>query len=136
VGKVKIKITSHWSVPPEEGYSIGDEYNATLNLCDKSTDAYYAILDNGYTIPNGNFEVLTPVVDELTPDLAGEIFDSVQMKILGDRLAKDYVLHHLKQLKAQIAKLPKKHHISGLKTGISMCLDAIDKKIEKVSKIK
>ena len=59
--KVRIKITKHWSVPAEPGYLIGTEYYATLKLCDKATSGEcYALLDNGYTIPNGCFDILPP----------------------------------------------------------------------------
>lgn len=61
MGKVKIKIISHWNVPPEEGYNIGDEYTAILRPClrQQRPDECYAVLDNGYTIPHGNFEIIS-----------------------------------------------------------------------------
>ncbi len=57
--KARIKITKHWNVPPAKEYSIGDEYSAILKPCIRTTNGEcYAVLDNGYTIPNGHFEIL------------------------------------------------------------------------------
>ena len=58
MAKVKIKITKHWNVPPHKDYSIGDEYMAQLYPCSDDQNYHYAVLENGYTIPNGNFDVL------------------------------------------------------------------------------
>ena len=59
--KAKIKITSHWNVPPKEGYNIGDEFNAVLHPCVPAYgDACYALLNNGDIIPDGNFDILSP----------------------------------------------------------------------------
>lgn len=57
--KAKIKIKSHWNIPPKEGYNIGDEFDAILHPCTPpSNDECYAVLHNGDTIPAGNFDIL------------------------------------------------------------------------------
>jgi len=57
--EVQIKIKKHWNVPPADGYSIGDEYSATIHLCTDTDKACYAILDNGYHIPSGCFDIIS-----------------------------------------------------------------------------
>lgn len=55
--KVKIKITSQWNVPPNNKYKVNDEYKAVLKPCTDGSGNYYAVLDDGSIIPNGNFDV-------------------------------------------------------------------------------
>ena len=73
---------------------------------------------------------------ELTPELAQKIWNSVRMKMLGDRLAKDGTLHNLKQLKAQIGKLRKQYTGFGVvQSALDEVMSMIDKKIEKIKSI-
>ncbi len=74
-------------------------------------------------------------VSELTPDLADKIFDSIKMKMLGDKLSKEGTLHQLKQLKAHIGKIKKKvgYQNDNTQSAITECMEMIDKKIQKVT---
>ena len=73
---------------------------------------------------------------ELTPELAQKIWNSVRMKMLGDRLAKDGTLHNLKQLKAQIGKLRKNYDGFGrAEIALDEVISIINKKIEKIKSI-
>lgn len=81
------------------------------------------------------------IISELTPELADKIWGSVQDNIRRKRESKQEVLHHLKQLKAQMGKLkPKKNKIhtdaqQSYEIAISNCMNIIDKKISKVNNI-
>lgn len=66
---------------------------------------------------------------ELTPELANKIWKSMQKKIYDEKVSKEAVLHHLKQLKAQMGKLAK---ISNSTSTVHICMDMIDKKINKI----
>lgn len=78
---------------------------------------------------------------ELTPELADKIYVSVRDSIRRQKESKEQVLHHLKQLKAQMGKLkPKKNQIhtppqQSYEVAISKCMDIIDKKISKINSI-
>jgi hypothetical protein len=74
------------------------------------------------------------IVKELTPELAGKIWNSIQMKMLGDKLSKEGTLHHLKQLKAQMGKLKSGVPNMIYRGAVDDCMAAIDKKIEKINK--
>jgi hypothetical protein len=79
------------------------------------------------------------VVKELTPELSEKLWKGIQQKLHDQRVSKDMVLHHLKQLKAQLGKERVKPVIgewdNGYRQGISMAIIMIDKKIEKVNKL-
>ena len=76
------------------------------------------------------------IVTELTPELADKIWKSIQRKMYNDRVSKDAVLHHLKQLKAEFGKLKKKssYQLYPLiyEEAITDCMGAIDNKINKI----
>lgn len=72
-------------------------------------------------------------VTELSPELADKIWQSIQKQVYDEKVSKTAVLHHLKQLKAQMGKERKKCSI-GCAVGIDKCMDIIDKKIEKINK--
>ena len=73
---------------------------------------------------------------ELTPELAKKIWDSIEMKMLGDKLAKEGTLHQMKQLKAQIGKLRKQYTGFGVvQSALDEVISMIDKKIEKIKSI-
>lgn len=76
---------------------------------------------------------------ELTNELADKIWNSVQKKIDEDKIAKEKVLHHLKQLKAQMGKLKSKdarwmHVESAYNAALLKCVEMIDDKIAKINK--
>ena len=76
------------------------------------------------------------VVKELTPELADKIFKSVQKQMYDERVSKDMVLHHLKQLKAQMGKFKSKNWLKNLytaETAIDRCMEMIDNKITKIN---
>lgn len=73
-------------------------------------------------------------VTELTPDLADKIFNNYKRRQYDAKVSKEAVLHHLKQLKAQMGKLKKKWKGFGVvQGGIDECMQMIDNKINKVS---
>jgi len=73
---------------------------------------------------------------ELTPELAKKIWDSIEMKMLGDKLAKEGTLHQMKQLKAQIGKLRKNYDGFGrAEIALDEVISIINKKIEKIKSI-
>lgn len=77
------------------------------------------------------------IVKELTPELADKIYKSVCKAQYDQKVAKEHVLFHLKQLKAQMGKLkskngdPTKEDVWN--TAISWCQGTIDKKIKKIA---
>ena len=80
----------------------------------------------------------TKVITELTPELTQKIYDNITQKMHDEKASKDIVLHHLKQLKAQMGKLKNEWleygNISGA-LGVNDCMEMIDKKIEKINKL-
>ncbi len=72
-------------------------------------------------------------VTELTPDLADKIFNSYKRGQYDAKVSKEAVLHHLKQLKAQMGKERKQAHTGIRKEAIRDCMEMIDKKIAKVN---
>lgn len=72
-------------------------------------------------------------VTELTPDLADKIFNSHKRRQYDAKVSKEAVLHHLKQLKAQMGKERKQAHTGIRKEAIRDCMEMIDKKIAKVN---
>jgi len=80
------------------------------------------------------------VIHTLTPELADKIYKSVCKANYDNKVSKDKVLHHLKQLKAQMGKLKSKderwmHVESAYNAAVTKCMEVIDKKIEKVNKL-
>lgn len=78
----------------------------------------------------------TPVIRELTPELADKIWKDMEKRIYDDQVSKEKILQCLKQLKAQMGKLKSHHPINGnegvYNSAIIHCITAIDKKIEKI----
>jgi len=77
------------------------------------------------------------IVKELTPELAEKIWKSIEKKRYNDKVSQEAVLHHLKQLKAQMGKEKKQLRNCGTerydyRSGIVECMTMIDKKIEKI----
>lgn len=74
------------------------------------------------------------LVKELTPELADKLWKSVQKGLYDKRVSKEAVLHHLKQLKAQMGRAIKAEY--GMNTshteGIKRCMVMIDNKIQKI----
>lgn len=71
---------------------------------------------------------------KLTPKIAGEIWKSIQKRNYDAQVSKDAVLHHLKQLKAQMGKLKKAKQEAMYHVAITECMTMIDKKISKLKK--
>ncbi len=71
---------------------------------------------------------LNKPVHELSPELANKIWKSVQQRNYENQVSKEQVLHHLKQIKAQMGKLRKTYNLQTLKA----VNEIIDKKIAKV----
>ncbi len=72
---------------------------------------------------------------QLTPELAGKIFKSLQKEMYDAEVSKNAVLHHLKQLKAQMGKAKKEHgdyNRADYLKGIWKVEEMIDKKIAKI----
>lgn len=83
-------------------------------------------------------KISNEIVKELTPELADKIWKSIQKKRYDDKVSKEAVLHHLKQLKAQMgkARIDKYNKNFGdKKEGIELCMEMIDKKIAKINNI-
>jgi len=73
-------------------------------------------------------------VTELTPDLADRIMNKFKRMQYDKKVSKNAVLHHLKQVKAEMGKLKKKWKGFGVvQEGIANCMEIIDKKIAKVN---
>lgn len=82
-------------------------------------------------------EKVMPIETELTPKSADTIFKSIQQRNYNEKVSKEAVLHHLKQLKAQMGKLKKQYKGFGvIEYAIADCMDMIDKKIAKINHIK
>lgn len=91
---VKIKLTKHWNSPPDKKYSIGDEYLASLHPCTDRSDLRYAILENGYQIPNGCFDIIHPENGtELFNMSMGQSKNISDYSILLDGLYSDFGNH-------------------------------------------
>lgn len=76
------------------------------------------------------------VVEELTPELADKIWKSVQKSLYDKKVSKEAVLHHLKQLKAQMGGIRVRYGSLPKRTwtgAIDKCIDAVTKKIEKIT---
>jgi hypothetical protein len=77
------------------------------------------------------------LVKELTPELADKIWKGAQKKMYDDKVSKEAVLHHLKQLKAQMGKLKiteSSTYDRCYNSGITDAMEAVDKKIAKIKK--
>ncbi len=76
------------------------------------------------------------MVHELTPALADKIFKDIQKKRYDETVSKASVIHHLKQLKAQMGKEKRNEttNDTSYRLGIEKCMEMIDKKIAKISK--
>ncbi len=73
------------------------------------------------------------VVKELTPELADKIWKDMQKRLYDEQVSKDAVLHHLKQLKAQMGKLKlDKSLTTSWNVPVQKCMEIIDKKITKI----
>jgi len=74
-------------------------------------------------------------VQELTPELADKLYKGIQKRLYDQRVSKEAVLHHLKQLKAHIGKIKKQTGFQNDNTqaAIDACIEQIDKKIAKVN---
>lgn len=73
-------------------------------------------------------------VTELTPDLADRIMNKFKRMQYDKKVSKNAVLHHLKQVKAEMGKLKKQFERQQLPiAGINKCMDIINKKIAKVN---
>ena len=73
------------------------------------------------------------LVKELTPELADKIINAFKRKQYNDRVSKDAVLHHLKQLKAQMGKAYHKSENMISTHAYADCMQMIDKKISKIN---
>jgi hypothetical protein len=76
-------------------------------------------------------------VKELTPELAKSLYAQIQRRLHNQKVAKQAVLHHLKQLKAQMGKAKSNAHSENdtkRAWAIEDCMEMIDKKIKKVNK--
>lgn len=72
-------------------------------------------------------------IGELSPELSKKIFDIIEKRLYEESVSKNAVLHHLKQLKAQMGKLKKSYTGFGVVQGAVMdCMEMIDKKIQKI----
>lgn len=73
------------------------------------------------------------VAPELTKELADKIWKDIQKRLYDEQVSKDIVLHHLKQLKAQMGKEKSKRNHFIAENAIQDCMNMIDAKIKKVS---
>lgn len=74
------------------------------------------------------------LVTEITPELTESIFRQIKRRQYDAKVSKEAVLHHLKQLKAQMGKLKKSYgHVVLPVMAIEECMEMIDKKIAKVN---
>ena len=74
------------------------------------------------------------IITELTLELADKIWNEVQKRMYDEKVSKDAVLHHLKQLKAQMGKEKKIAICNIQRDAIDVCMKIIDKKIDKINK--
>ena len=74
------------------------------------------------------------IVTELTNELADKICKQIKRKQYDDKVSKETVLHHLKQLKAQMGKAIKAEcgFNASYTNGIESCMKMIDNKIAKI----
>ena len=72
---------------------------------------------------------------ELTPELSEKIWRAIEKKLYDERVSKQAVLHHLKQLKAQMGKDKAKNGVNNYRyrDGVDACMTMIDKKIAKIN---
>lgn len=75
------------------------------------------------------------LVKELTPELADKIWKSIEKAQYDNRVSKEKVLHHLKQLKAQMGKYMQTLRGIDERCGVQKCMEIIDKKIAKINEI-
>ena len=78
------------------------------------------------------------LVKELTPELADKIINAFKRKQYNDRASKDALLHHLKQLKAQMGKFKKnllfhEQYDAVRRDAVTVCMEMIDSKISKIN---
>lgn len=74
-----------------------------------------------------------PIITELTPELAKKIWKGIEKRIYDERVDKDHVLHHLKQLKVQIGKIRSGRNNGYYLEAISDIMQVIDRKIAKIN---
>ena len=74
------------------------------------------------------------IITELTPQHSEKIFKSIMQKRYNEKVSKEAVLHHLKQLKAQMGKAIKAEcgFNASYTNGIESCMKMIDNKIAKI----
>lgn len=74
------------------------------------------------------------IVTEETPELIDKIWRAIQKKRYDAKVSQEAVLHHLKQLKAQMGRQKAKYGMGNMqyRYGIQACMEMIDKKIEKI----
>lgn len=74
-----------------------------------------------------------------TPEQVDKLWKGVEKKQYDDKVAKDQVLHHLKQIKAELGKGNKKMVYTtwddGYNHGIRAALEIIEKKIAKIKNL-
>lgn len=74
------------------------------------------------------------IVKELSPELADKIWKQIKRKQYDDKVSKETVLHHLKQVKSEMGKLKKQFEKQQLPiAGINKCMDIITNKITKIN---
>jgi len=74
------------------------------------------------------------LITKLTPELSEKIFRAFKKKQYDDAVSKQVVLHHLKQLKAQMGKELKIYSHNPHRQIVRNCMNMIDKKIAKVNR--
>lgn len=76
-------------------------------------------------------------VTELTPELSEKLYTQIMQKIHDQQVAKDHVLGHLKQLKAQIGKYINKHRGNHeARIVVHDMMEILNKKIAKINGVK
>ena len=75
----------------------------------------------------------TGIATELNPELADKIFRDAKIRVYNERVSKKAVLHHLKQLKAQMGKAAKNAPTQLYRQAVLDCMEMISNKINKVN---
>jgi len=122
---------------PIEWHSVGDQCKIGINGVVWTVDYIYK---DSVLLVSGNKTRLIPIgkkvwIVESKPTLIERIIESVETGNVEKEIAKKHVLHHLKQLKAQMGGI-RLHYGSLSKrpwTGaIDACINAVSKKIDKI----
>lgn len=74
------------------------------------------------------------VQTELTPKLANKILADIAWKKYKERISQEQVLHHLKQLKAEMGRLKNPYQLLHFEDAVKSCQEIITKKIAKIKK--